>query len=196
MVQAAKKSPGIESTLGALVAHPTRVKCYVILTERVASPNEIASEINRTVGHVSYHVKKLVRLGVVELVEERPVRGANEHFYRATKRPYASDADAAAMTPEQRDSLTRYTLQLHLTDVARALGAGTFDGRPNRWLVRLPMNVDEEGFAELASLHEEMYERHLEIQAKSSGRMVQAKAEGIPTVATATFFELPAKRPR
>lgn len=196
MATAVKKSSGIESTLGALVTHPTRVKAYVILTERVASPNEIAREIGSTVNHVAYHVRKLREFELIELVDEKPVRGANEHFYRATKRPYADDVDLAKMSPEQRDSLTRYILQLHLADAARALDAGSFDSRPNRCLIRLPMTVDEEGFSELNSLHEEMYERKLEIQAKSAERMASEKTAGIPTVDTSMFFELPAKRSR
>ena len=196
MTEAVKKGSGIESTLGALVSHPTRVKSYVILAERVASPNEIALEIGRDVGHVSYHVKKLAQLGVVELIDVRPVRGANEHFYKATKRPIVSDADFAAMSPEERDELTRYTLQLHLTDAARALEAGTFDARTNRWLVRIQMQVDEAGFAELGELHEEMYERKLEIEARSAERMAAENTASIPTVDTAMFFELPGKRSR
>lgn len=193
MVQAIKKSGETESTLGALTSHPTRVKSYVILTERVASPNEIAREIKSTVGHVSYHVRKLERMGLIELVEEKPVRGANEHFYRATKRPYASDKAVEEMSPEERDNLTRVTLQLHFTDVARAREAGTFDARTNRWLVRLPGPVDPEGFEELAALHEEGYKRKLDILAKSADRIATKKTESIPIVDTSMFFEMPAK---
>ncbi|HEX3324547.1 MAG TPA: winged helix-turn-helix domain-containing protein [Solirubrobacterales bacterium] len=196
MAQAVKKSPGIESTLGALIAHPTRVKSYVILNERVASPNEIALETNLAVGHVSYHVDKLKELKVIELVDERPVRGAIEHFYRAVRRPVALEAGLKEMTEEERDSLTRYTLQLALADAALAINAGTFDARLNRALVRVPMTVDEEGFAKLASLHEEMYQRHLEIEAESAGRMADEKTEAIPTVAVHMFFEMPSKRVR
>jgi DNA-binding transcriptional ArsR family regulator len=196
MTEAVKKGSRIESTLGALVSHPTRVKSYVILAERVASPNEIALEIGLDVGHVSYHVKKLAELDMVELIDVRPVRGANEHFYKATKRPIVSDADFEGMNPEERDALTRYTLQLHLTDAARALEAGTFDARTNRWLVRMQLQVDEEGFAELGELHEEMYERKLEIEARSAERMAAGESTSIPTVDTAMFFELPTKRRR
>jgi DNA-binding transcriptional ArsR family regulator len=196
MTQAVKKGSGIESTLGTLIAHPTRVKCYVILNERVASPNEIALETNLAVGHVSYHVDKLKALKVIELVDERPVRGAIEHFYRAVRRPVALERGLEEMTPEERDSLTRYTLQLAIADAALAVNAGTFDGRLNRALVRVPLTVDEKGFAELASLHEEMYERHLEIEAQSAGRMAEEGTAPIPTVATHMFHEMPSKRVR
>jgi DNA-binding transcriptional ArsR family regulator len=196
MTDAVKKGSRVESTLGALVSHPTRVKSYVILAERVASPNEIATEIGLDVGHVSYHVRKLAELGMVELIDVRPVRGANEHFYKAIKRPIVSDEDFAAKSPEERSSLTRYILQLHLTDVTRALEAGTFDARTNRWLVRMPLQVDEVGFTELGELHEEMYQRKLEIEAKSAGRMAAGEKTSIPIVDTAMFFELPARNPR
>ena len=192
-MQKATKSrkSGPEPTLGALISHPTRVKAYVILTERVASPSEIAKATGLAVGHVSYHVNKLEELDVVELVDTAQRRGAVEHYYRAIKRPYASDESFEQMGSEERDSLTRYTLQLHLTDVARALEAETFDARANRSLIRVPAMVDDEGFAELAELHDEMYERKLEIHTRSAARMAASGSAGIPTVDTAMFFETP-----
>ncbi len=49
-------------------------------------------------GNVSYHVKKLVSLGVVELVDKRQVRGAVEHFYRAVTLAYVSDEEWAKLS--------------------------------------------------------------------------------------------------
>ena len=87
----AKTASSMETTLAAIVAHPTRARAFTILTERTASPVEIAQEINKDVGHVGYHVRKLLQLNLVELVDERPVRGAVEHFYRAIERPVVSE---------------------------------------------------------------------------------------------------------
>jgi len=67
----------------------------------------------------------------------------------------------------------------------------TFDARVNRVLSRIPMVVDEEGFAELSDLHMEAWERTLEIQAKSAERMTKSQDEGIATVSTTMFFETP-----
>jgi hypothetical protein len=61
----------------------------------------------------------------------------------------------------------------------------------------VPGQVDEEGFAEMSSLHEEMYERELEIMAKSASRLNSQPAEAsIPIVAAMMFFEPPPKRDR
>ena len=149
-------TPRMETTLAAIVAHPTRARAFTILNERTASPVEIAQEIGKDVGHVGYHVRKLLQLDVVELVDERPVRGAVEHFYRATLRSYVSTEELADQSIEEREVYTRHILQLHVADIARALDAHTFDTRPNRALVRTPLVLDEDGFQELSELHDEM----------------------------------------
>ncbi|HVW48207.1 MAG TPA: winged helix-turn-helix domain-containing protein [Solirubrobacterales bacterium] len=189
----ASEKPKFESTLTALLAHPTRVQAFCILAERTASPIEIAHEIRKDVSHVGYHVSKLVEIGHVELVGERPVRGAVEHFYRATKRPFASEEDSAAMSDEERDFLTRHTLQLHMVEVARSVDGGTFDKRLSRWLLRLPFEeMDDEGFDELGELFGRMYEEMLVIKGRASIRKeIDPDHETFPATATAMFFETP-----
>lgn len=190
----AKTAATMEASLAAIVAHPTRVRCFSILAERTASPVEIAQEIGKDVGHVGYHVRKLQEMNLIELVDERPVRGAVEHFYRAIARPIVHEKEVADQSIEEREVFTRHILQLHVSDVARAMDEHTFDARPNRWILRLPMVVDEEGFAELAALHAEIYERTLDIQAQSDGRRAGTEDEGISTMSTTMFFETPARR--
>jgi hypothetical protein len=193
MPPAKTKTSSMETTLAAIVAHPTRARCFVILAERTASPVEIAQEIGKDVGHVGYHVRKLQELKLIELVDERPVRGAVEHFYRAVMRPYIGEAAFADQPQEQREIFTRHILQLHVTDIARAMDEHTFDERPNRWLVRTPLVVDEEGFEELAALHAEIYERTLDIQVRSDERRTGTDDEGISTMSTTMFFETPSR---
>src|SRR5882757_1447856 len=179
----------METTLAAIVAHPTRARCFVILTERTASPVEIAQEIGKDVGHVGYHVRKLQELNLIELVDERPVRGAVEHFYRAIERPVVREEAFAEQSLEDREVFTRHILQFHVADIARSMDEHTFDSRPNRAVIRTPMTVDEDGFQELADLHVEMYERTLDIQARSDERRTGSEDAGIPTVSTTMFFE-------
>jgi DNA-binding transcriptional ArsR family regulator len=185
--------PRFESTLKALLAHPTRVRAFCILAERTASPVEIAREIRKDVSHVGYHVSKLLDIGHIELVDTRPVRGAVEHFYRATERPFASEEDSAAMSHGEREFLTRYTLQLHVLDVARSVDAGTFDKRLSRWLLRLPFDdMDDKGFAELGDLFGRMYEEMLLIKGRASIRKeIDPDLATFPATATAMFFEKP-----
>lgn len=195
MARTTRDRTKIESTLSAIVAHPIRLQCFVALTERVASPNQLSAELRLNLSDVAYHVRKLAELGVIELVDERKgLRGSNEHFYTAVKRPYSDDAEWEEMTAEERNNATLFTLQLHFTDAALALNAGTFDERLNRCLIRVALQVDEEGFEELNKLEERSYEERLEIEARSSERMRTSEEEAIPVSSTTMFFEMPRKR--
>jgi DNA-binding transcriptional ArsR family regulator len=181
----------METTLAAIVAHPTRARCFSILAERMASPVEIAQEIGKDVGHVGYHVRKLQQLNLIELVDERPVRGAVEHFYRAIERPVVTDKEFAEQSIDEREVFTRYILQLLVADVARSMDAHVFDERVTRVITRTPVLVDEEGFQELSDLHTEVLERTLDIQARSAGRLAESEEEGISTISSSMFFEVP-----
>ena len=105
-----------------------------------------------------------------------------------------SEEEFAAQSVEEREVFTRHILQLHVTDIARAMDEHTFDARVNRIIARVPVLVDEDGFQELSDLHSEVYERTLEIQAKSAERMTKSGDEGIPTTSTSMFFETPPRR--
>src|SRR5215213_8990170 len=109
-----KKAP--DSTVGAVVSHPLRSRCLTLLAERTASPAELATVLEENLGNVSYHVRKLWRAGAVEIVEEKPVRGAMEHFYRAVVRPIISDEEAAALPLETRQAHAREAMVLVTAD--------------------------------------------------------------------------------
>jgi len=70
--------------LAKAAAHPLRVCILASLQQGLASPNQLAKELDEPLGNVSYHVKTLLDYGCVELVKTEPRRGAVEHFYRST----------------------------------------------------------------------------------------------------------------
>ena len=76
--------------------HPLRISILEVLAldgGRVLSPSDLSYELRTPLSNVNYHVTELHRTGLVELVGERPVRGATEHFYRETKaRPRTNGA--------------------------------------------------------------------------------------------------------
>lgn len=194
MPPAKAPAASMETTLAAIVAHPTRARAFSILAERTASPVEIAQVIGKDVGHVGYHVRKLLQLELIELVDERPVRGAVEHFYRAIERPLVSEEEFAALSVQEREVFTRYIMQLLVADVARSMDQSLFAARPNHAILRTPMLVDEQGFQELSELHTELLERTLEVQARSAERMTGSAEDGIPTVSASMVFEIPKKK--
>jgi DNA-binding transcriptional ArsR family regulator len=69
-----------------------RVEIFAIICERVASPKEIADELNEGLSQVSYHVKVLRECRLVVVDHEVPRRGAVEHFYLRLRRPWSPRA--------------------------------------------------------------------------------------------------------
>jgi len=74
----------LDKRIAKSVGHPLRIGIMRILSERTASPSELAEALGEGVSQVSYHVSELFKYGCVELVDTEPSRGAIEHFYRAT----------------------------------------------------------------------------------------------------------------
>ncbi len=183
------KSSGM--TLGALVAHPLRSQCLTLLADRTASPAEIADELDENLGNVSYHVRKLWKGGAVEIVEEKPVRGAMEHFYRAVKRPQFSDQEVAEASIEDRAVFASQALSLLTANATTSLEAQTFVERPDFHVARVPGRVDEAGWEELRDLFAQTLEGVFQIQEKSADRLGKTDDAGIPVIAFNTFFEMP-----
>src|SRR4051794_14321945 len=104
--------------------HPIRFAALSILAERVASPSDIAEELDETVGAVAYHVRILCALGAIELVRTEQRRGATESYYRATVRPWYSDAEYARLPARRRRELFAPTIRTIVDDAVRALANG------------------------------------------------------------------------
>lgn len=65
--------------------HPLRVSILEVLNldgGRVLSPKDLSHELQAPLSTVNYHVTELARAELIEIVFERQVRGAIEHFYR------------------------------------------------------------------------------------------------------------------
>ena len=185
---AIRRSP--DATLGAAVAHPLRCRCLTILADRVASPAEIARELGLEVSNVGYHVGALQDAGLIEEVGQRPVRGAVEHFYRAVVRPITLTEEEAETELDQRLSFARTTWSLITANATTAIQSGVLVERPEHHLTRVPLRVDDEGWAEIADAYMELYERVYKIQTASAERLGERPDDpGISVLSVLAFFE-------
>jgi hypothetical protein len=66
--------------------HPLQVEILeAAATRERVSPVELSNK-HATAARVSYHFHALSRVGLLELVETTPRRGATQHFYRLATR--------------------------------------------------------------------------------------------------------------
>jgi DNA-binding transcriptional ArsR family regulator len=181
------KSP--QEVLVKALNHPVRVKALTILTERTASPKEIAAEIDAPLSNVSYHVRVLDELGLVEIREEESVRGSVAHFYSAVERPLIHNPDWEKLSPRVRSAFSSYVIETLMSDAASSLEAGIFDRRDDRHLTRTPLVLDERGWRKVTAIQLKALDGILKEQSAATSRLNSSGKEGIHVVAGLLCFE-------
>lgn len=170
--------------------HPVRVRALTILTERIASPKEISEQIDAPLSNVSYHVRVLDELGLIEIMEEESVRGSVAHFYKAVERPLIDNPDWERLDPKVRSAFSGYVIETLMSDAAKSLAAGVFDRREDRHLSRTPLLLDEEGWRRIAEIQTKALDEILKEQAAAAARMNGSREEGIHVITGMACFEV------
>jgi len=89
--------------------HPLRRQVLRVVKENgTASATELCQRFDLPLSNVSYHVKVLVDLGVLELVRTRKVRGARERFYRVASGGQAEWVRVVLEDTRSSDSKVRH----------------------------------------------------------------------------------------
>lgn len=171
--------------------HPLRAAVLRILTERTASPAEMARELDEELSNVSYHTKQLVGFECAELVSTRPVRGALEHFYRATERHLIDTEEWEELDPVIAEDLVCEFMQKILDDFVASARAKVIGSDENFHLTRTLHVLDEQGLQEALEAHERARLEILEIEARSAERMVNSGEQGTRVSSSQGCFKLP-----
>ena len=178
------------------MSHPLRASILRILADRTASPAEMARELEEDLSNVSYHTKQLLEFDCAELVSTRPVRGALEHFYRATERHLIDTEDWEELDPVIAEDIVCETTQGMLDDFVASAKAGVVGGDKDFHLSRTPLVLDAEGLQEALEAQERVRLEVLEIQARSAARLLESGAEGTSVSSSQALFKMPAPRAR
>jgi DNA-binding transcriptional ArsR family regulator len=155
------------------LSHPIRVRVLALLEERMASPVELAEVLGVSLGSVSYHVRNLHRLGLIELKKETRRRGAIEHHYRAKERPSVTDKAWSEASPIAKQAMVGSMLrQMH--DYANAsAAAGGFD-RSDAHITRTRMRLDERGWRDLSKACHALLDQAAKIEREAEQRLTDA----------------------
>jgi DNA-binding transcriptional ArsR family regulator len=159
------------------LAHPLRVQILSALEDRIASPSDLAAELDAPLGNVSYHVRTLADLGLVKLVKRRTRRGAVEHYYQARGRAQVTNRAWGQVPGVVKRSMVTVALEQAIEQAAAAAAAGGFDHEDSN-LSRQSVQLDAEGFAELSAAIGRLQAEMASIQERSASRLKKAPASG------------------
>lgn len=185
----AASTEAIDQRLVRSVAHPLRIKILEALSDHVASPNTLAERFETDLSGVAYHTRALDRLGALELVDTGRVRGAIEHFYKATPRAFVGDPEWRKVPPSLLSGVSAATLQTFLDKAITALEAGTLDGRSDTVFRWMPLCLDEEGWKEVVAIMEEATKLMLTAHLRSQDRLNESGGHSVSVVVGQAAFE-------
>lgn len=187
----------IDQRLVRALAHPVRIQILEILSERVASPNMIAAELETGLSHVAYHTRALDRCGCLELVQTAQRRGATEHFYKARPRAFIGNQTWRSVPPSIRGAVSAASLQTFMDKAISALEAGTMDEREDTTFSWMPLHLDEQGWQEVTSILRDATDRVMHAQQESNRRVQDSDYDerAISAVVALALFETGAPPP-
>jgi DNA-binding transcriptional ArsR family regulator len=155
------------------LAHPLRTRVLAALEGRTASPSELAGELGASLGVVSYHVRRLEALGLIELVKREPRRGAVEHYYRTMGRPRITNEAWGELPTIVKDAAIKAAVDQIGAFVAAGAAEGGFNAA-DAHITRTPVVVDSKGWHALARELDSLLDRIEKIETASKQRLARA----------------------
>lgn len=132
-------------------SHPLRIEILGLLDNRIASPRQLATELNASLSVTSYHVRQLRAAKLIRLVRRRQVRGAIEHHYTANVRPTITDAGWARLPRIVKRAWLGGKIAQVGKEVAAAAGSGGFD-HEDMHMSRTSIRVTPEAWKQAAEI--------------------------------------------
>jgi DNA-binding transcriptional ArsR family regulator len=172
-----KRKRTVDQAFVKSLAHELRAEILMILTERMASPNELAKVLDEGLSQVSYHVKVLKDYRRIKLVKTEPRRGAVEHFYRATAGTLLP-APAWRAAKGLRTVVGGGMASDLFDDLADAVEAQKLT-EENSHIKRLLLLLDEDGREKVSAIIEQATQEVEEAQEQSFKRVKKAKGQDV-----------------
>jgi hypothetical protein len=182
----------VDVRLMKALAHPMRIRIAAELNKpgRVTSPSKFATEHNLRLSQVGYHFKELAKLGCLTVVEERPVHGSTEHFYKASRRILFHSDEWSGLPEIFKNSIAASALSDFLLASREAIEAGTFAARDDSQFVWLTARVDELGWVKAVGIIADALEQLLALEKECEPRLKQG-AEGLNATFGLGAYEAP-----
>src|SRR5215210_3929457 len=180
------------------IGHPLRWQMLEALNEGESSPAQLARRFGEPVNLVAYHMGILAKAGGVELVRTEPRRGSTEHYYRATMRPSFADREWARLPPETRRKVLTVETK-RIVNGIKAAAAGSGLDHPKAHVSWSPLELDREGYDEVATLLGGVLEKLHEIQARAAVRLADRESKKhakLSTEVAIVHFERPKRSGR
>lgn len=194
MATRAERRQATQNRMKAM-SHPLRAEAFRLIRDRgPLSPAEVSRELEADLKEVSYHVRKLAEYQCVEEVESRPVRGALEHFYRATDRHMVDTEEwneLAELEPHMAEVLTDEFMQGIVDDYSASRREALVALDDEFWITRTPLILDPSGLRESQEAAKKYENEMMGIAARSAARRNEEGTPEVPVSSSIVLVKMP-----
>jgi DNA-binding transcriptional ArsR family regulator len=159
------------------MAHPLRLQLISLLETDARSPSDLAELLGEPLGKVSYHVRTLARLGLIELVDRQPRRGAVEHYYRLSKRWLIDGTTWGELPDGVKHAVAGSVIHQICSELQAADARNSFD-ESSAYLTRTPVFLDEQARRELTASLDALLEKAVELERQTLARRGAGSSDG------------------
>ncbi len=179
----------LDSRIENSIKDVIRLDLLRILSERPASPRELAEILEEDVGDLLSHLVELWADNCIEVVAEGPGGEEADRRYRIAPPFFIDDWRAQELSREERERLSVAVLQGIFTEALGARRTGSLDARHDSHLSYKPLKLDDRGWRELTGLLLRTLKEAETIEDGSRERLGLTDEDGLEAVVALMGYE-------
>lgn len=181
-----------KTKLPRMAVHRTKWLINSMLGSRWATAEEIADELGASATEITRELEELEREGLVERIvpldDKKATEWTNTRLFRMM-----DGENWTSLTPDERRRVTSDGVRLLVSELAEGLRRQTFGHRLDEHHTRLIIELDEQGWGEIAEVHRAAFNATQSVKERSDRRLRQSGGgELITGRSVQLLFELPA----
>jgi DNA-binding transcriptional ArsR family regulator len=178
----------LRDAIAEALRDPLRTQVYLSVADRPgATIAQIANRIDEPERRVRHQVERLVELGLVEVDSETQRRNTRERHYRVLVMPTVERY--ADWSEDGRRKVSLSMVRQLVFDLSRASRDPRFGTLEGHTAIRVPGEVDQEGWDALALIMRRALEEAEEVMVESAARLDAAGEAGIEAMGVMLLFE-------
>jgi DNA-binding transcriptional ArsR family regulator len=177
--------------LAKAMAHPLRGRLLQAVSEKSeagVSIRQLAARLAEPKRRIRYHLDWLEASGLVEIAREESAGSVVERFYRVNRLPLI---EHELHDRDQARSVAVEALKALLADASGAIKAKLFGARSGHAVIRVPADVDKQGWEELSALQRKVLPETQTVFEDSRKRLEASGEKPVGVVVAILLFEVP-----
>lgn len=188
--------PDVRAALMEAMSDPFRVRVYSVIVERPgATVAQVAARIGEPARRVRHQIERLIAAGLLVADGQSARRNTRERHYRALVKPTIVEQGSDGWTDDERRTVALSILRYIVADIGGAMRRETFGTHPEHAEVRIPGEVDEAGWQELAQITLRAVREIEGAMLRSAARLRAEGRSGFEVISALLLFEAPSWGP-